>query len=90
MDYLKEKGFECVDFGPYTSEEKVNYPDYGLKVAEAVASGECDKGVLVCGTGVGISLAANKVQELEQLYVANLIQQSFQRSIIIQTFNHRC
>lgn len=61
MDYLKEKGFECVDFGPYTSEERVNYPDYGLKVAEAVASGECDKGVLVCGTGVGISLAANKV-----------------------------
>ena len=48
MDYLKEKGFLNVDFGPYTSEERVNYPDYGLKVAEAVASGECDKGVLVC------------------------------------------
>lgn len=61
MEYLKEKGIECIDYGTYSSKERVNYPDYGLKVAEAVISGECDKGVLVCGTGVGISLAANKV-----------------------------
>lgn len=61
IDHLKESGIECIDFGPYSTEERVNYPDYGLKVAEAVISGVCDKGVLVCGTGVGISLAANKV-----------------------------
>ena len=47
MDYLKEKGFECVDFGPYTSEERVNYPDYGLKVEKQLLV-ENDKGVLVC------------------------------------------
>lgn len=61
IGYLKDKGYECEDYGTFTSEERVDYPDYGLKVAEAVVSGECDKGVLVCGTGVGISLAANKV-----------------------------
>jgi len=58
---MKEKGYECVDFGAYSPEEKVDYPVAGRKVAEAIKSGEIDKGVLVCGTGVGISLAANKV-----------------------------
>lgn len=59
--YLEEKGYECVDYGTY-SEDRVDYPDYGRLVGEKVASGEVDKGVLVCGTGIGISLAANKVK----------------------------
>ncbi len=60
MDHLKERGFECVDYGAGPG-EKVDYPVKGLAVAEAIARGEVDKGVLLCGTGVGISLSANKV-----------------------------
>ena len=58
---LKERGYECIDLGAQDPNVKVDYPISGLAVAEAVASGEVDKGVLVCGTGIGISLAANKV-----------------------------
>jgi len=58
---LIEKGYEVVNFGTDTS-ASVDYPVYGKKVGEAVAKGECDLGVLICGTGVGISLAANKVK----------------------------
>ena len=61
LAHLKEQGHECVDFGSYDPNMKVNYPEKGLEVAEAILRGEIDKGVLVCGTGVGISLAANKV-----------------------------
>jgi ribose 5-phosphate isomerase B len=58
--HLDEKGIEYKDFGTF-SEESVDYPDFALKVAEAVASGEFERGILLCGTGVGISIAANKV-----------------------------
>lgn len=61
MEHLKEKGYECVDYGAYDPNVKVNYPEPGLKVAEAIMRGEVEKGVLICGTGIGISLAANKV-----------------------------
>ena len=57
---LKEMGHEVVDFGCYTP-ERVAYPAQGEKAARAVASGECQLGVLICGTGIGISLAANRV-----------------------------
>ena len=60
IDTLTELGAEVEDFGTY-DESSVDYPVYGLKVAEAVASGECDAGVLMCGTGIGISISANKV-----------------------------
>ncbi len=59
--HLIDAGYEVKDYGTY-SEERCDYPVFGKKVADAVASGECEKGVLVCGTGVGISLAANKVK----------------------------
>ena len=58
--HLKEMGHEVVDFGCYTP-ERVDYPAQGGKAARAVASGECTLGVLICGTGIGISLAANRV-----------------------------
>ena len=61
MEHLQKRGFECIDYGTTDPNAKADYPDYGLKVAEAIKSNEVEKGVLICGTGVGISLAANKV-----------------------------
>lgn len=61
ISYLKESGIELVDFGTY-GKDSVDYPDYGRKVAEAVISKEVDRGIVVCGTGIGISIAANKVK----------------------------
>lgn len=61
IDYLVEKGIEVKDFGT-DSPERCDYPVYGYKVAMAVSSGEFDKGILICGTGVGMSLAANKIK----------------------------
>ena len=62
MAYMAEKGYENVDFGGYdASNRKDDYPGFGRRVGEAVASGEVDQGVLICGTGIGISLTANKV-----------------------------
>jgi ribose 5-phosphate isomerase B len=58
--YLEEKGYEIINFGTDT-DESVDYPLYGQRVAEAVKAGKADVGVLICGTGIGISLAANKV-----------------------------
>ncbi len=61
MKHLEDIGLEYKDFGAY-SEDSVHYPEYGLKAANAVASGECEKGIIFCGTGVGISISANKVK----------------------------
>jgi ribose 5-phosphate isomerase B len=61
MEHLREKGVEFKDFGTYT-EESCDYPEYGEAVARAVASGECTRGIAICGTGIGISIAANKVR----------------------------
>ncbi|MGP1504699.1 MAG: ribose 5-phosphate isomerase B [Eggerthia catenaformis] len=58
---LQRQGYKVKDFGTY-SEESCDYPDYAGKAAKAVASGECDKGVVVCGTGIGVSITANKVK----------------------------
>ncbi|MBO5087457.1 MAG: ribose 5-phosphate isomerase B [Lachnospiraceae bacterium] len=59
--HLEQRGLEYMDFG-CSSEESVDYPEYAKLAAGAVASGECDKGILICGTGIGISIAANKVK----------------------------
>ena len=61
MAYLKELGHEVVNYGT-DKNESCNYPEFGEKVANAVAAKEVDCGVLICGTGVGISIAANKVK----------------------------
>jgi ribose 5-phosphate isomerase B len=60
MKHLRERGLEYKDFGCYTN-ESCDYPQYGHAVAHAVASGECQRGIVICGTGIGISIAANKV-----------------------------
>ena len=60
IGYLQEKGYEIIDRGT-DSAERCDYPVYGYRVAEDVVNGRADRGILICGTGVGISLAANKV-----------------------------
>ncbi len=59
LSLLAQLGHEGIDFGPETP-ENVDYPDYGAKVAQAVSEGKVDRGILVCGTGVGMCIIANK------------------------------
>ncbi|MEA5076784.1 MAG: ribose 5-phosphate isomerase B [Coriobacteriia bacterium] len=59
-DVLRDLGHDVADIGPYT-DESVDYPDYAERVARAVAAGEAPFGVLICGTGIGMAIAANKV-----------------------------
>ena len=61
VDYLEKKGYEYKDFGSFNT-DSVDYNDYALPVAESVAKGECDLGILICGTGIGMSIMANKVK----------------------------
>ncbi|ABK62512.1 MULTISPECIES: ribose 5-phosphate isomerase B [Clostridium] len=60
IEHLQEKGIEVKDFGTYT-EESCDYPEYGQKVAEEVVAKNYDFGIVICGTGIGISISANKV-----------------------------
>ncbi len=71
MRYLQEKGYECVDFGGFDETKRVNYPEPALAVAEAVVAGKVDKGILICGTGIGMSLAANKVPGIRAAHVTD-------------------
>lgn len=59
--FLLEFGCEIHDFGTHSAELSVDYPDYGFKVGESVASGQSDRGILICGSGIGMSIAANKI-----------------------------
>ena len=68
--YLDEKGIEYTDFGT-DSAESVDYPVYAYKVAKAVTGGGCDIGILCCGTGIGIAMAANKVKGARAAVVNN-------------------
>ncbi len=61
VDYLVKEGHEVVNFGTDTP-ASTDYPIYGARVAHAVANGECERGVVICGTGIGISISANKVK----------------------------
>ncbi len=60
-EYLREKGFQVKDFGT-DGEGSVDYPDFAWRATKAVAGGECQKGILICGTGIGMSITANKVR----------------------------
>lgn len=70
IEYLKKNNIEYTDYGCY-SEESVDYAIYAKKVADAVAGGEAEKGILCCGTGIGISIAANKVKGIRAAVVTN-------------------
>ena len=61
IEHLKKRGIECKDVGCY-SKESCDYPVYAKKVAGEIFSGECEQGILICGTGIGISITANKVK----------------------------
>jgi ribose 5-phosphate isomerase B len=63
-NFLKEKGVECQDFGAYEANSTDDYPDIGIKVAEAVSRDEFERGILICGTGLGMCLVANKVPRI--------------------------
>lgn len=71
LDVLDELGAQIVDFGCDGADVSVDYPKYGEAVARAVASGQCDAGVVMCGTGIGISIAANKVKGIRAAVVTN-------------------
>jgi ribose 5-phosphate isomerase B len=60
IEVLNKAGHEVEDFGTYT-EDAVDYPDIAKEVGDAVVSGNCDRGILICGTGIGMSIAANKI-----------------------------
>lgn len=60
-EFLDHEEIKYIDYGTH-SDESVDYPEYGKKVGEAIISGEVDRGIVICGTGIGISLAANKVK----------------------------
>ena len=71
--YLDEKGIEYKDYG-CDSLDSVDYPVYAKKVAHAILDGECEKGILICGTGIGVSIAANKVPGAYAALVNNVYQ----------------
>lgn len=84
--YLQERGVDVKDFGTFSS-ERTDYPLYARSVARAVASGECELGMLFCGTGVGISIAANKVKGIRAVvcsepYSARLSRQHNDTNIL--------
>lgn len=69
-DYLEGRGFEVKDFGTY-DQSSCDYPDIAKVVCDGVISGECEKGILVCGTGIGMSIAANKVNGIRAAHVTD-------------------
>lgn len=68
--WLEAHGYEVEDMGPH-NEESVDYPDYAHHVGRAVAGGHCDSGVLLCGTGIGVSVAANKIKGVRAALACN-------------------
>ena len=86
IKHIKDMGHDVVDFGCDT-EESVHYPIYGEKVGRAVSKGECDFGVLICGTGFGISLAASRVKGIRavncsDIYTARLTRMHNNANVI--------
>lgn len=70
MKKLEEMGYDYKDFGTYST-DSCDYPDIAKEVCKAITSGQCDKGILVCGTGIGMSMAANKVKGIRAAHVTD-------------------
>jgi len=76
--HLEARGIEVIDQGAYTT-DSVDYPDYAEKVAELVLSKEADSGIVVCGTGIGISIAANKINGILCAHVTDVFSAEMSR-----------
>jgi len=76
--YLEELGHEVIDFGTHTT-ERCDYPVYGEQVANAVVSGQAERGILICGTGVGMSMAANKIRGIRACCCSDYFTAKFTR-----------
>lgn len=72
IKHLEEQNIEVKDFGCY-SLESVDYPDFAVAVAKSVANGECEKGIVICSTGIGVSIAANKIKGIRCALVNDLL-----------------
>lgn len=77
--YLEEKGIKYIDCGTFGT-DRVDYPKYAMKVAEEITSGKCDKGILFCGTGVGMAIAANKVKGIRAVVCSEPYSASLSRA----------
>lgn len=77
-EHLREQGHEVQDFGTYTR-ESCDYSDFAAPAARAVASGECERGILVCTTGIGMSIAANKIHGIRCALLSDTISASLTR-----------
>ena len=78
IEVLKELGYDYQDFGCYST-DSCDYPDYGAAAARAVASGECDRGIVICTTGIGISISANKIKGIRCAHCADSLQAEMTR-----------
>lgn len=76
--HLIEKDYQVEDFGTYCT-DSVDYPEYALKAALAVSKGQCDKGIVVCSTGIGVSIAANKVRGVRAALCSDLLSTKLTR-----------
>ncbi len=70
IEFLIEKGYEVIDSGTF-SDESCDYPDYAEKVCKLITEKECDKGILICGTGIGMSIVANKISGIRCAHVTD-------------------
>lgn len=78
LSYLKSKGHEVIDFGT-DSEVSCNYPEFAEKVALSVVNKNCDLGILICGTGIGMSIVANKIKGIRCAHVTDLFSAEMTR-----------
>jgi len=76
--YLKKQGLEIEDLGT-NSDISVDYPLYGQKVAQSILSGDCDRGIIICGTGIGISIAANRFENIRAALCTSIIHAEMAR-----------
>ena len=78
IQHLEKQGHEVRDFGTYST-ESCDYPEFGEAAARAVASGECERGIVICTTGIGISIAANKVRGIRCAHCADTLEAEMTR-----------
>ncbi len=71
-DYLKSMGYKCIDLGPFNDKQKVDYTDYAFQLGNIINNGDAKRGILICGTGVGMSIAANRFPNVRAALIHNL------------------